>query len=162
MKSSQVVTLVVTLGVLSSSVVLAEHGDLNPVARLRAEAQELNTIVQSSYIRYYVKSAVYRFARATDFLNACMNGSPWGRRGERGDEPFSGRSDSNQSDESLEPMDHGDAQRCELELRRVQDTWFPVERYLYDTNYDLPQVYYQYLETSEALAAVMRERGSIR
>lgn len=134
---------------LGSGFAMAEHGDGETgIARLRSEAQSLNQVVYYSYINPRVKSEVRQFTQAVESLNFCETR---GGRGGRGFVPNS---------EGMVPMDHGDNPRdCFLEIQRVQYTWETVDRRLYDTRYDFPQIYFQYLETSEAYYGFLREEG---
>lgn len=50
--------------------------------------------------------------------------------------------------------DIGVSSQCRSALNRVLRNFGPVQQYLYDTKYDLPQVFEAYVDTSRALEAI--------
>lgn len=98
------------------------------IGRLHNDAHQLENVVRYSYLRYQVKQAVFRFVSDVSRLFVCTSG----------DEP---RNDHN---------DHIGS-GCSYALDNVGRSWYPVDRYLYDTYYDLPQVYYSYTRVRDDL-----------
>ena len=152
MKLYRIVGLSVMLSVLVSMASLvtayADHSDDNPGSRLRAEAQELNVIVQQSWLRYQVKASVQRFAMQAERAGMCAGGS-----GEPVDRIMGGEPDG-----IIKPLDHGDG-NCIYEIQMLRNVWIDVERYLYDTTYDFPQVYRQYIQTRRAVRDFLAVNG---
>ena len=95
------------------------------------EAGELNNVVQWSNLRPNVKQTVARFANTAAQLGYC------------GDAPL--------APVSVELFDHGGGAGCANLVNQLRWQWNQVERYLYDTGYDYPQVYQSYLNTRAAL-----------
>lgn len=116
------VLLAIALAVSSiGSVAIADHTlPAGSLARLQRDTYDLDRSVQYSTISYNVKRAVSRFAYDVNRFVACT-----GQREQR--------------DHDLIP------EHCEYVLDQVHYSWYPVERYLYDTNYDYPYIYYRYL-----------------
>ncbi|MEK6705283.1 MAG: hypothetical protein AABZ06_05800 [Bdellovibrionota bacterium] len=155
MKLSVIICLSVMFSMGSLANTYADHGDLNPASRLRSEAQELNEIVQMSWLRYQVKYSVQRFAMQAEKAGLCAGGSG-GLPGEPGD-----NLQGNEPGEIIKPLDHSDG-NCAYEIQALRGVWVDVERYLYDTNYDLPSVYRQYVQTRQALRDLLAvNRGQL-
>ena len=158
MKSTLVLllTLAAAFGAASAS---AEHNPGYPgnpgypapggsaVQQLYSEASRLNSQVQYSYLNTNVKVTVSRFANEVASLaNGCR---PWGVAVESA------------NDGSIDVEDHGNPSyppypggSCAYQRDRVLQSWSQVERYLYDTYYDFPAVYDQYLRTRSAVYAI--------
>jgi len=98
------------------------------VERLERDTRDLNYAVSYSTLRYAVKQAVARFAYDVDRFVDCVHGGP-----------------HITDDHDLIPGN------CEFDLHHVRRSWYPVERYLYDTYYDYPQVYRRYLRVRDDL-----------
>ncbi|MEK6705114.1 MAG: hypothetical protein AABZ06_04950 [Bdellovibrionota bacterium] len=144
MKLFGIICLLIMLPVWPLVIAYADHGDADPSSRLRAEARELNEIVQQSWLRYQVKASVQRFATQAEKAGLCAGGSG-GLPGEPGDNIL-----GNESSEIIKPLDHSDG-NCIYEIQMLRNVWVDVERYLYDTTYDFPHVYRQYVQTRQAL-----------
>lgn len=120
------------------------------VARLQRETHELQRVVSNSYLRYNVKQAVNEFAQQVRGLSRCSI---------RFDFNESRLNDSSENlkevetptpiDIDVKPLDHNED--CQFQIRRVHQSWYEVDRYLYDTYYDYPRVYRQYQEVERAL-----------
>ncbi len=127
---------------IPNSLALAHHDHGGSAAdNLATEAQELNSIVSSTWVRYPVKMAVSQFASQANALASCMDGMV-----PNGSDVEGGASET--------PLDHGSGDNCSYQLSRTQSAFYSVERYLSDTYYDLPQVYSQYLSVKSALGQV--------
>ncbi len=132
---------------LPTTLALADHQGGDPTDRLATEAQELNSIVSWSSLRYNVKMSVSSFTGAAQQLASCRDGNP-------NNEPNSEKVESSEpSSHSIE--DHGGGgNNCSYQLLRTLSSFSPVDRYLSDTYYDYPQVYQQYLQVRDAVNAV--------
>lgn len=131
------VALLVKVLLLVSTItsVKADHvGQIGSVAYLRGETRELLSLVQSSWLNYNVKDSVYRFSSDVDRLAYCVE---HGRENSRN---------------HLE--EQGCPSSCSYYLNNANNSFRYVSNYLYDTYYDLPQVYNQWRSTDSALRAV--------
>ena len=107
------------------------HHQGDPIGDLLSQAQSLNYTAQSSWLQPNVKYAVEHFVSDISSIEDCVIYSPYG--------------------------DHEDSGvSCRDEVYHVQGAWNTVARYLYDTNYDFPQVYNQYLQTQYAFQNAIR------
>ncbi len=104
------------------------HHDGDPIGELMEEAATLDSVVQSSWIRPNVKYAVSHFVQDISPLDDCSG---------------------------LSPVADHQGPSCRGEVAHVQMAWRRVGRYLYDTNFDFPQVYNQYLRTQTALQSAL-------
>jgi hypothetical protein len=138
------------LGVLLITSVIARADHNSPqgsVGRLSYESQELLQVVRYVGLNYQVQQSVERFNYDVSRLVDCTRFYGGGR----------GPDLENKADRLNRPelRDHlnpyGVPIQCRESLKRARWTFRGVERYLRDTNYDLPQVYRQYLETRDAL-----------
>ncbi len=112
------------LALLLPAAVRADHTGAQVAARLHADAHNLENVVRYAYLRYQVKQAVYNFTAQATALFQCASSQP--RNG---------------------TWDHtGD---CEMYEQRVRQSFYPVDRYLYDTYYDLPYVYQAYIQVKQ-------------
>ncbi len=151
MKSKRLVMSVLTLFLLMPmSAALADHqGGGDVVSHLATEAQELDSLVRYSYLRWNVKSAVSSFAIEANRLQSVCRGFS------NGGEPNGREPNSGEPNSVTEPLDHnGGDQGCDLQLSRTVRAFSPVERYLYDAYYDFNQIYNQYVSVREALNVV--------
>ncbi|MBI1861179.1 MAG: hypothetical protein HYR96_09710 [Deltaproteobacteria bacterium] len=113
-----------------SAVVRADHEvPEGSVHELHEAAHQLEYEVRYTYLSYRVKQAVSRFTSNVVRFYTCVGGNP--------------------------ADDHetvGTA--CYGPLRSAQQTFYPVERYLYDTYYDYPRVYQEYVRVKQLLRSV--------
>lgn len=117
---------------------LADHTANTNVSRLKQSSDRLYSEVYYSTLRYEVKQSVYRFTQDVNYLHRCVLSFP----------PALLRSDSQDDHTGNIPY------ACQSALYRVRSSFYPVERYLYDTQYDYPYVYRQYRQTRYALSLV--------
>jgi hypothetical protein len=104
------------------------HHNGDPIGQLLEEAAQLNAIVQQSYLSPNVQDAVEHFVGDISLIEDCeMNPAP------------------------VPGFQGYPAQSCRGEVQHVLGAWNRVQRYLYDTTYDFPQVYQQYRNTQFAL-----------
>lgn len=116
-----VFTLYVNIGV-------ADHTlPAGSFSKLGKDTNHLDYVVRYSTLRYDVKWAVSNFAYDVKRLLYCVKYAQVDR------------------DHDLLP------EKCEYDLHRVQYSFYPVDRYLYDTYYDYPNVYYAYLAVRKDL-----------
>jgi len=135
MNKSRFLSLLCALA-LTSSVVRAGHGDPEgSTGLLEYEAEQLEQIVNSSYLNYNVKRSVIDFAGSVHRLIECVN---YGTR----------RIFHDHSDEV------GCPSQCTGELQYAQSAFAQVSRYLRDTQWDFPQVYNQWRRTHQVLRAI--------
>jgi len=129
--STAIISLALALVVTSAA--RADHtAPVGSVGRLLEETVELEGAVRHSYLAYHVKSAVFRFANEVRILADCVRFGP---------RPI--------HHDHLEDM--GCPVACRSNLYQVRMSFRSVEQYLYDTGWDLPQVYRAYLGVSTAL-----------
>lgn len=95
------------------------------------ETRELNDLVQRSWLRYHVKSAVSRFAWDVEQLGRCVQ---------------AGRPIFN---DHLE--DPGVPHFCRHQLNQARRSFSSVDRYLWDTHYDFPRIYRVYANVRNGL-----------
>jgi len=119
------------------------------VSRLVYESQELVQTVRYVGLNYNVQQSVDRFNYDVLRLSDCIRF--YGNRGLVGESSLT----SGDHLEAPDMRDHtenpGVPSQCRMNLDVARRSFAQVERYLYDTNYDYPQVYRSYLETREAL-----------
>lgn len=140
------------LTMLVGVVAVADHSSPSgSVARLQYETQELLQTVRYVGLNYNVQQAVNRFYYDVERLADCVrfNGGRGVRntsfsKGDHLDGP-----DFRDHDELV-----GVPYQCRTNLDMARRSFTPVERYLYDTSYDYPQVYRSYMETREALLSL--------
>lgn len=107
---------------LYGTLALADHTlPSGSLARLARDTYSLDSSVRYSSLRYEVKMAVSRFAYDVERFIRCTQNGPITR------------------DHDLIP------ESCEYDLHQVQRSFYPVDRYLYDTYYDYPHVYRNYV-----------------
>jgi len=145
MNLSKTFGLVSLIFIASIGAASADHGSQNPAGHLRGETQELNSVVQRSWLNYNVKSAVQRFAMQANRAAANCGGGFGGNFAEATEQLI-----ADHAGEITNPLDHNEG-NCGYEAQTLRNVWSEVERYLYDTTYDFPQVYSQYVETRQAL-----------
>lgn len=87
--------------------------------RLVQDTRSLYNSVMYSSLHSGVKQSVYYFRYDVENLLHCMR-------------------DSQNRDHTLIP------EHCEHYVDRVHYSWYQVDRYLWDTGFDYPQVYYYY------------------
>lgn len=117
-----------------SGVAMADHNDGGRYGNVRNRAYELNQVVQWSGLRWNVQNAVSRLAQSTSQL----------------DDRFMVPTQPMQP-ASLNRFDHNDGGSNNYVIQQIRSEWYEVERYLYDTNYDYPQVYRAYRNLRHAL-----------
>lgn len=122
-------TLVLTLSAVSA---LAEHGEDGSYGTVVYEASRLHDTVQYSALGFRVKQAVARFHSMVHQLENC------------------GAAPAQPNAVPVGTFEHGE-DGCAMIASQVRRSWSVVERYLYDTYYDYPQVYAEYLQTRNAL-----------
>ena len=136
-----VVGFLVLLGMSAATPALAGHGDpMGSPGLMLAEAQDLSDAVSTYGLRYNVQQAVFHFMTDVNKLADCVRGSA-----------------------RFVPQDHmedvGVPRRCGRALGHVRRQFQPVNRYLYDTQWDLPEVYEIYREVKVALRAITVNGG---
>jgi len=90
--------------------------------RLYQDTARLEQNVRYSSLRWNVKDAVFRFYYAVERFTRCVGPHREG-----------------------ETRDHDTIpESCEWAMRDLHSTWYPVDRYLWDTYYDYPYVYQSY------------------
>ena len=121
-----VTTALLALLVMGSTAVRADHTVPDGlVARLHEDTHQLEYDVRNSSLRYSVKQAVYRLSADVSAFYLCVTrGGTW---------------------------DHTIPEQCERRFERVRSSWYPVDRYLYDTNFDYPYIYRDYQQVSSDL-----------
>ncbi len=131
MKLRNLVLVLFAAATLHFTSALADHTlPSGSIARLKRDTYDLGRAVQYSTIAYQVKSAFSRFSYDVSRFISCVQQRPQER------------------DHDLIPSS------CEYDLDRLHSSWYPVERYLYDTNYDYPNVYYRYLSVRRDMQAL--------
>lgn len=96
------------------------------------DASQLEQMVRYSPLNYSVKDAVSRFNYDVERLGYCADHS----------------------------RDHdGCPAACKYDLYNAQESFRPVSRYLYDTQYEYPQIYNQYRRTQYSLSAVQVDQA---
>ncbi len=126
---------------LWSALAFADHSSpMGSVGLLLAYAQDLEQAVQYSSLQYNIKSVVFEFVHQVNHLADCIRREP---------RPiFNGHID-----------DIGVVGSCRSEFYGVQSSFRSVERYLYDTNWDYPDIYNAYVSTRRALNAISVSGG---
>ena len=130
-------SLFAAVSMLTATTAIADHGGGGPYVSVSYEARQLNNVTQWSSLRPNVKQTVSRFAYTANELGNCDF-----------DEP--GRHLLVLAN-SVEPNDHTGDPRCQGLMNQLHWQWHQVEHFLYDTNYDYPQVYQAYIRTRDAL-----------
>lgn len=102
------------------------------VAALAAETDELYREVSYAPLNSSVKNAVYRFVRDVRSLDYC-------------------------ADHCRDHTTIGVPASCYSYYSRANSSFYPVDRYLYDTYYDLPRVYQAYVSVKNALYSLHRD-----
>ena len=124
---------------LVGGVAFADHNHgQEGYSRVINEVSNLNNLVQSSWLQSGIKQTVSRFHASVHQLDMC------------GGNQFQ----FNPAFELIAPMDHGGdsgGYDCQNLINRLRWQWREVDRYLYDTNYDFPNVHQAYHETKDAL-----------
>ncbi len=144
---NQIVLVIVGLMMWGAGAAKADHSSPSgSVARLLYEAQELGQVVRYVGLNFQVLQAVDRFNYDVARLADCVRATGGGR-GVGGPFPV-----GSPLDDHLE--NPGISYQCRGQLDMARRSFYPVERYLRDTNYDLPQVYRQFLETRESLLTI--------
>ena len=116
---------------MSAFVAKADHTlPAGSLAHLRRDTYDLDREVQYSTLNYQVRRTVSVFAYDVSRFLSCVGARAVSR------------------DHDVIPA------QCEYALDRVHSSWYPVERYLYDTDYDYPQVYYRYLAVRRDIRAL--------
>ena len=114
------------LSLMFPAVVRADHTvPEGAVARLHEDTHLLEYNVRNSSLRYSVKQSVYRLSTDVSEFYQCAN------RGLS--------------------RDHTIPEICENVMRQVRSSWYPVERYLYDTAFDYPWVFRSYQQVRSDL-----------
>ncbi|MBI1859853.1 MAG: hypothetical protein HYR96_02920 [Deltaproteobacteria bacterium] len=124
----------------------AHEGTPGSIGYLVGESAELNQMVQYSYLNYQVKSVVNDFDYRTRELQQCAQ-----YRG-RGLNAGLIRLMDHVGGEFVD--DHsgeGCPAECRFQLQNVQNSFRQVERFLYDTQRDFPQIFQQYLNVRQAV-----------
>ncbi len=121
---------------LQLGIAYADH-EKGSSAALAFETRTLNDYVQNSSLRYNVKEAVYRFNYDVMNLVQCVR--------------YQGVNSAT-NDHTDKP---GIPMACEYNFRIAQDSFRPVERYLYDTSFDYPGVYQAFLEVKYSLYSII-------
>lgn len=115
-----------------SGVAMADHNDGGRYDNVRDRAYELNQVVQWSGLRWHVREAVSRLVQSTSQLD------------DRYIAPI--------QPASVHRFDHNEGGGSNsYVIQQIRSEWYQVERYLYDTNYDYPQVYQSYRRLRHAL-----------
>ncbi len=144
---------VAILSLLFALPAFADHGDGGGVARLHEDTHRLESIVQNSYLRYRVKLAVRRLTSEVSALFKCSGSDEPG--GDEPGGPGGGGGEPGGPVHLSGTWDHVDPTgSCEAIEQRVRQAWYPVDRYLYDSYYDLPQVYQAYVQVRQDMLAL--------
>lgn len=131
----KILFLWIGLVIFTGTAAKADHDSpMGSVGLLLYESQHLNQEVRYSSLAYHVKDAVARFSQDVDYLAECVRHNV-----------------SNILDHLDEP---GCPSRCYSYLDRTRQSFYSVDRYLYDTYYDYPHVYHAYTDTKRALNAI--------
>ena len=131
-KVTKLVSAAALMSALLFNTAQADHKK-GSTAALAFETSNLSYFVENSWLRYSVKNSVKRFERDVDYLSQCVRYS----------------SVNNIVLDHTE--DEGVPRICEYNLRMAYDSFRSVDRYLYDTEWDLPNVFRAYLEVKDAL-----------
>lgn len=124
---------------------IADHEGPGSLTTLLVEVHNLKQIVDYSPLRYAVKQAVVRFMLDAEGIDRCIDGVGF---------PHDSADDSVADDHVTDDHQGGVPDRCRYQLDVARSSFHPVERYLYDTSFDFPQVYQAYLRTRAALYAL--------
>lgn len=117
--------------ILQFSSAFADHTlPSGSLGRLRQDTARLDSTVRYSTLRYDVKLAVSRFAYDVERFVQCSQ-----FRGEN-------------RDHDLIP------EHCEQDMHQVHYSFYSVDRFLYDTYYDYPQVYRVYTTVKNDLRSL--------
>ena len=117
---------------LASGPTFADHSGGGGASNLSVASNNLRNVVMRSTLNYNVKRAVTSFDMEVDRYTQCTQYS------------FRGL--------DVTVMDHsGGGRDCDREYDRMERTWYPVDRYLYDTYYDYPYVYRAYQQVQREL-----------
>ena len=134
--------------------VYAHHSGSEAITRLHDDTNRLESVVQTSWLRYRVKSAVHRLSNEVSAYFQCSateepgDDEPGGT-GPGGDEPGGTGPGPVGANPSVSTRDHTDPVDCESKEQQVRRAWSIVNRYLYDSYYDLPQVYEAYVQVRQ-------------
>ena len=124
------------LGIALSLSLFADHtGKPGSVGNLAGETDRLDRAVQYSSLNYNVKYAVSRFSQDVDRLHDCVDHSEINR-------------------DHTGTTNPGCPSQCSYYLNYARSSFQDVERYLYDTNFDYPQVYQAYRSAKYALEQI--------
>lgn len=126
--------LLIVLSLIAGAQLRADHNSpVGSVALLMAYTDDLERAVRYSSLNYNIQSSVYRFASDVDRLAECVRyGGPF-------------------DDHTENP---GVPQQCRYQLDYARSSFSVVSRYLWDTNYEYPQVYHAWEHSRGALNAL--------
>ena len=118
----------------SPNVLRADHNTpTRPIDVLLFETGQLERIVSMSPLAPAVKNQVFIFGSEVRMLASCLNQ----RRGPMRDYQFG----------NYRPNSFG----CRQIFQRAEQSFVPVSRFLWDTQWQLPQVFNAYMQTQQAL-----------
>lgn len=121
--------MLLALGFQSVTARADHNAPLGSIRALHDQAHQLDNAVQYSYLSYRVKQVVSRLAYDVSRFYQCTGGNP-------------------ADDHDLVPG------TCYGPLRSIQQSFYQVDRYLYDTGYDYPYIYQQYRRVGSLLRSV--------
>ncbi len=123
--------LLVSAITFTTGVAFADHTlPQGSIERFERDSRDLYNVVRYSTLKYQVKQAVYAFSYDVEQFVHCVHGYQESR------------------DHDLIPSS------CEYDLDRVHNSYYAVNRYLYDTYYDYPQVYSRYLRVNQDMRSL--------
>ena len=150
MKLPKLITLSLVLSCHLSTAWAEHDGPEEPKQALQEATSHLTNVVQRAYLRRVVKESVFRFSREVSQVSICPDLD----------------SDNDTRNNALPIinsnasfLEHNDESACTMQLEEIQRAFRPVERFLYDTYGDLPNVHEAYLETRRALYALLSAYG---
>ena len=147
--------LVLLVAIAWTPIALADHPDDPPrgggAMALYNASENLERTVRWSGISWRVVSAVNYFGSNVHRFYQCS------RFGDGDLEPNEVVMDQPEERIVDQPdFEHPDEGNCRSQMNSVQGAWYQVDRYLYDTNWDYPQVYRAYMRVRRALNRVGR------
>lgn len=131
---------------------------------LQRQSQQLVNVVRAYGMSYSVQDACMRFDQSVDQLANCSGGGfPFFSGRENHDPvigvPGHGHPGHGGGPVIISPLPPNHSGQCQRFLNQARRDFQIVDRFLYDANYDYPQVYRQYLATRQALQNVSLNEG---
>jgi hypothetical protein len=132
--------LAVLLPLIATSAKADHDSPMGSIGRLMYETTELQREVNYSWLRHHVKASVNRFTYDVQALFYCA------QQGFRNTALAAPRPDHTE--------EVGCPHWCRQQMARAQYSFDSVSRYLYDTNWDYPNVYRAWLHTQDAIRRI--------